>query len=86
LHHLYIFYISASNVIVRCIPYLAGAAWAAGSAYIINRYREDPQALETLFSQVLLPIGVSLKFVCKGSIDLLLRATDLESLKELWQR
>ncbi|XP_031562908.1 uncharacterized protein LOC116298545 [Actinia tenebrosa] len=74
------------TILMRCAPYIAGVAWVVGSTYILNLHKKDPEALVNLVTKVVLPTGNLVKSIFPGSINLLIQATDLNSLKELWKR
>ncbi|XP_031562899.1 uncharacterized protein LOC116298542 isoform X2 [Actinia tenebrosa] len=72
---------------LRCILRLATTgAWLGGSAYLLNRYKDDPEALVTMVTGVVLPTGVMVRYVTSGSIKMMLWATDLYALNDLWKR
>ncbi|XP_020604805.1 uncharacterized protein LOC110043668 isoform X2 [Orbicella faveolata] len=61
-------------------------AWVAGTAFILKRYINEPETLVRLFTSVVLPSGILVKYLCEGSVICVLETNDMQGLKELWQK
>ncbi|XP_032226980.2 uncharacterized protein LOC5502777 [Nematostella vectensis] len=71
----------------RVVLELAGrGAWYLGCGYILNRYKDDPDTLAHLVTTVVLPTGILMKTLSKGSITIVFQANDLDALREFWKR
>ena len=76
-----------AEIYLRIVLELATkGAWLAGTAFILRRYINEPGTLACLFASVVLPSGILVKYLCKGSVICVLEANDLQGLKELWQK
>jgi hypothetical protein len=62
-----------------------GASWLAGSMYICNRYKDDREALAEVVTTVVLPAGLVVKEIIFRSVNIVIRATTLDALEELWK-
>lgn len=62
------------------------AAWLVGTGFILTKYINEPATLAGLFASVVLPSGILVKYLYKGSIVCVLEATELGGLTELWNR
>jgi hypothetical protein len=76
-----------SDLTIQCALQLAsGVSWSGGSAFVLNKYKDDLEALETIVNTVVLPTGVLVYKIIFGSIILVIRAFKLDALEELWKR
>lgn len=66
------------------------AGWAAGSAYIISRYIDDPVNMVLLVTGAIVPAtvatGLAVKKIIDGSFQIIVEVYSLDALDELWKR
>ena len=60
-------------------------AWIAGTGFILKQYIDEPTTLAALFASVVLPSGILVKYLCKGSVVCVLEAIELQGLRQLWE-
>ena len=68
------------------IKLVSRGAWMAGSAYVLNRYKDDPDTFLKMVKGFVLPSGVLVYAMTGGSLRLLTRAETLDGLEQLWTR
>lgn len=64
-------------------------AWAAGSAYILHRYQDDPETMKDLLYNAIFPGGVITGVVVnllQGSFKILIKIQSLDALDYIWER
>ncbi|XP_068670407.1 uncharacterized protein [Montipora foliosa] len=78
--------VGASDIILKVTLRLArGGLWAAGVAFILTKYANDPETVIRLFNQFAFPAGVVLSLLIPGSLICILQVNDLYGLRTLWQ-
>lgn len=64
--------------------------WAAGSAYFLHRYKDDPDKVIQLVQGAIIPAGVltgaMVTAIIQGSFIIKIHVSSLEALEQLWKR
>ena len=70
----------------------AVVAWAAGSAYFLNRYKDDPETVIRLVQEAIIPASlaagalVCVTAILPGSFKIVVEVDSLHGLEFLWKR
>ena len=65
-------------------------SFAAGSAFFLNRYKDDPKTVIDLVQRAIIPAtiatGLVVKDILRGSIIIVVEVSTIEALNALWER